>query len=50
MKTRVSLKYFVSYCRLLKGVSWGEMLQLYLVINLTDLVEPNEPGSVWEKF
>ena len=50
MKTRVGLKYPVSYCRPLKGVSWGELLQLYLVINLTDLVEPTEPGSLWEKF
>ena len=48
MKTRVGLKYPVSYCRTPKGVLWGEFLQLYLVINLTDLVEPTEP--LWEKF
>ena len=32
------------------GVSRGELLQLYLVINVTGLVEPTGPGSVWEKF
>ena len=26
----------------------GELLQLHLVINVTGLVEPAEPGSVWE--
>ena len=26
------------------------MLQPYLVINVTGLVEPTEPSSVWEKF
>ena len=26
-----------------------ELLQLYLVINVTGLVETTEPGSVWEK-
>ena len=34
----------------LSGVSMGELLQLHLVINVTRLVEPTEPGSVWEKF
>ena len=28
----------------------GLLLQLYLVINVTGLVEPTEPDSVWEKF
>ena len=28
----------------------GELLQPYLVINETGLVEPTEPGSVSEKF
>ena len=28
----------------------GELLQLYSVINVTDLVEVTRPGSVWEKF
>ena len=36
--------------RFLNGVSRGELLQVHLVINVTDLVEPTEPGSVWEKF
>ena len=36
--------------RFLRGVSSGELLQPYLVINVTGLVEPTEPGSVWEKF
>ena len=36
--------------RFLGGVSRSELLQLYLVINVTGLVEPTEPGSVWEKF
>ena len=36
--------------RFLSGVSRGELLQLHLVINVTGLVEPTEPGSVWEKF
>ena len=36
--------------RFLSGVSWNELLQLYLVINETGLVEPAEPGLVWEKF
>ena len=27
----------------------SELLQLYLVINVTGLVEQTEPGSVWEK-
>ena len=34
----------------LSGVSRGELLQLYLVISVTGLVEPNEQSSVWEKF
>ena len=34
----------------LSGVLGGELLQLYLVISVTDLVEPNEPSSIWEKF
>ena len=34
----------------LSGVSRGELLQPYLVINVSGLVEPTEPGSVWEKF
>ena len=32
------------------GISRGELLQPYLVINVTGLAEPTEPGSVWEKF
>ena len=28
----------------------GELLQLYLVVNVTGLVEPAEPGSVVGKF
>ena len=41
---------------LLRGASRSEpylviiLLQAYLVINVTGLVEPTEPGSVWEKF
>ena len=27
-----------------------ELLQLHLATNVTDLVEPTEPGSFWEKF
>ena len=38
------------YYRLLSGVLRGELLQPYFVINVTGLVEPTEPGSVWEKF
>ena len=34
--------------RFLSGVSRGELLQLHLVINVTCLVEPTEPGSVWK--
>ena len=34
----------------LSGVSRGELLLLYLVINVIGLVEPTEPGSIWEKF
>ena len=34
----------------LSRVSIGELLQLYLVINKTNLVEPTEPGSVRAKF
>ena len=34
----------------LSGVSRGELLQLYLVINVTRMVEPTEPGSVRDKF
>ena len=34
----------------LSGVSRGELLQLYLVINVTRMVEPTEPGPVWDKF
>ena len=34
----------------LNGVSMGELLQLHLAINVTGLVEPTEPGSVWGKF
>ena len=34
----------------LSGISRGELLQLHLAINIIGLVEPNEPGSVWEKF
>ena len=30
------------------GVLRGELLQLYLVINVTGLVEPTEPGLVWK--
>ena len=30
----------------LSGVSRGELLQLYLVISVTGLVEPNEQSSV----
>ena len=39
---------FVSFFvpRFLRGVSKGELLQFYLVINVTGLVEPPEPGSV----
>ena len=33
----------------LSGVSRGELLQLHLVITVTSLAEPTEPGSVWEK-
>ena len=36
--------------RFLRGVSRGELLQPYLVINVTGLVEPTESGSVWEKI
>ena len=36
--------------RLLSTVLRVELLQTYLVINITGLVEPTEPGSVWEKF
>ena len=36
--------------RFASGVSGGELLQLHLVINVTGLVEPAEPGSFWEKF
>ena len=36
--------------QLLNGVSKGELQQIYLLINVTGLVEPTEPGSVWEKF
>ena len=36
--------------RFLSGASRGELLQLHLLINVTGLVEPTEPGSVWEKF
>ena len=28
----------------------GELLQLYLEINISGLVEPIKQGSVWEKF
>ena len=42
MKSKFSATLFV--------VSRGELLQLYLVINVTGLVEPTEPGSVWEKL
>ena len=34
----------------LSGVSRGELLQLYLVINVTRMAEPTEPGPVWDKF
>ena len=34
----------------LREASEGELLQLYLEINITGLVEPIKPGSVWEKF
>ena len=34
----------------LSGVSSGALLQLYLVINVTRMVQPTEPGSVWDKF
>ena len=34
----------------LSGNSRGELLHPYLVINITGLVEPSEPASVWEKF
>ena len=32
--------------RFLSGVSKGELLQLYLIINLPGLDEPTKPGSV----
>ena len=35
--------------RFLTVVSRGEFLQLHLAINGSGLVEPIEPGSVWEK-
>ena len=35
---------------LLSGVSSDDLLQLHLLINVTGLVEPTEPGSVLEKF
>ena len=28
----------------------GDLVQLHLAINVTSLVEPTEPSSVWEKF
>ena len=28
----------------------GELLLLHLLINVTGLIEPTEPGSVWAKF
>ena len=34
--------------RIFSGVSRGDLLQLYLIINVTGLVEPTEQGSVWE--
>ena len=34
----------------LSGVSMSELLHLHLVINVTRLVEPTEPGSVWKKI
>ena len=35
--------------KFLSEVSRGELLQLHLVINVTGVMEPTEPGSVWEK-
>ena len=32
------------------GVSRGELLQLFLIINVSGLVEPTKPTSVWEKI
>ena len=40
----------MSYCRFLSGVLRGELLQPYLVTNVTSLVEQSEPGSVCEKI
>ena len=39
-------KYYETDCRFSNRVSRGEFLQLYLLINVTHLVEPTEPGSV----
>ena len=36
--------------RFLGGVAKGGLLQLYLAVNVIDLVELTEPGLVWEKF
>ena len=33
----------------IKQSSWCELLELYLVTNVTGFVEPTKPGSVWEK-
>ena len=37
-----------SCLRFLSDVTKGELVQLYLVIDVTFLIEPAEP--VWEKF
>ena len=39
-----------SCLRFLSDITKGDLVQLYLVIDVTCLIEPTEPVLVWEKF